>query len=86
MTAVHCCGNHKEQYCCTYQEKLKEDPLYKSKWVEMYDDDHSNPKDNSILLTVLAFVVPLLFLLCIGLSVCIFCSQKKRIYQLVSKE
>ncbi len=87
MTAEYCCGNRNEQYCCTLQEKILEDPSYKNKARQTYDNNYSSDsKDNITFIIILAIAVPVLFLACIGLSVCIFCTQKERIYAMLPQK
>lgn len=85
LSAAYCCGgkhrSRNEQFCCNLQEKLKEDPSQNSKdkgFLTIFNDDY-------IQITILAIVVPLILLSCIGISICIICTQKKRIYKLVSQ-
>lgn len=81
-SAQYCCGSRNEQYCCTLQEKIIEDPSYKNKVSGTRDSNHtSNFIDNNSLVLILAFLIPILFLICIGLGICIFCTQKEHIYK-----
>ena len=87
MRSTYCCGKSNEQYCCTLQEKMQENPSYNGGGT-FYDNSYTRTDadtQNTVGLIVAGFIsVSLLICICVG--ICLFCTQKKRIYELVSQK